>query len=313
MSEGLTIRRLDSTEYIRIFGAYHANFFNTPEFALLNRGKTGKVEWLCFYDESGIARAGLICGASGGVIEAPFSAPYAFFTLTKKLSASRWIQLAEALTQERIDYITLPPLCYGENVQKAAVALIATGWTVDYADTNYHIDLSRDPEKMLSAKARGHLRKALKSGVNVEKLNAASRSDVARAYSIIKKNRDSRGYALRMSRREVEETLRLCGGEIYVASTGDVDIASAIVYKVDNGKAQLIYWGDTREYPESCAMYALATEMTKDLKASGYAMVDLGPSSSHGVVAAGQCDFKESVGGEMSIKFRLRNPHGITR
>ena len=311
MSEGLTIHRLDSKEYIRIFGRCQTNFFNSPEFAFLNAWKTETVEWLGFYDESGIARAGLICGASGNVTEAPFSAPYSFFTLTKKLSANRWIQLAEALTQERIDYITLPPLCYGENVQKAAAALIGTGWTVEYADTNYHIDLSRDPEKMLSAKARGHLRKALKSGVNVEKLNAASHSDVDRAYSIIKRNRDSRGFALRMSGLEVEETLRLCGGQIYVASVGEQDIASAIIYTVAPGRAQLIYWGDTREHPEVCAMYALATEMTKGLKASGYKIVDLGPSSSHGIVAGGQCDFKESVGGEMSIKLRLRNPHTI--
>lgn len=309
MSQGLTIRHLGSGDYAERFGCHTANFFDSPQFALLNSGKTGKVEWLCFFDEKGSSRAGLICGTTEGITETPFSAPYAFFTLTKKLGASRWRQLAEALTEGGVDYITLPPLCYGEEVQKAAAALISAGWTVEYADTNYHIDLTRNPDTLFDSKARGHLRKAMKSGVEIVKLAPDCSTDVERAYGIIERNRESRGYPLRMSLREVTETISLCGGEIYVAHTGDMDIASAIVYKVAPDKAQLIYWGDTREYPELCGMYALAAEMTWDMKASGYKMVDLGPSSSHGTVAAGQCDFKESVGGEMSIKFRLRNPH----
>lgn len=76
-------------------------------------------------------------------------------------------------------------------------------------DLNYHVDLQRiaDYEKIIDRSARKNLHHALNVPFNLIKLNSNDHSDVARAYEVIRRNREERGFPLRMTLEQVWQTV----------------------------------------------------------------------------------------------------------
>lgn len=303
----LRIEELDAEAYSALLRSAIANVFDSVAFARLNESNAHDgVKYLAFFDEKGRARCGLIAGAENDVLKAPFSAPYAFFAGGRDMSLERWAMAVEAL-REYLDgkalRITLPPGCYGQEAVDSAVAsLLTAGAEMEYTDYNFHCPLSPgfNADGSFSPKARTHLHRALREGLRVSLTD-----DVARAYSIIAANRAQRGFPLRMTLEQVEATLRLIPGRIFIASHESSDVAAAIIYIVEKGKAQLIYWGDLREYSAIRPMNGLAAAILENLSEEGIDMLDLGPSSSQGIPALGQCAFKLSTGARLTLKHTL--------
>ena len=66
--------------------------------------------------------------------------------------------------------------------------------------------------------------------------------------------------------------------------------------------AQVIYWGNISKYNNYKSINYLAYELIKYYKKEGFDYLDIGPSSECGIPNYGLCDFKDSIGCELSVK-----------
>ena len=113
-------------------------------------------------------------------------------------AAERSLQLA----------VTLQPMVYDETQLSKWTSVLTRKMNVRCTDLNYHVDLQRiaDYEKIIDRSARKNLHHALKESFNLIKLNSNDHSDVARAYEVIRRNREERGFPLRMTLEQVWQT-----------------------------------------------------------------------------------------------------------
>lgn len=66
---------------------------------------------------------------------------------------------------------------------------------------------------------------------------------------------------------------------------------------------QVIYWGDIGEYEMKRPMNYLAYKVYEFYANKGIEVLDIGPSTEEGAPNYGLCDFKESIGCEVSMKY----------
>ena len=83
-------------------------------------------------------------------------------------------------------------------------------------------------------------------------------------------------------------------------------MAAAMINSATPDIAQAIYWGDRMMFRPLRPMNLLAAKVFEQCKALGFKAVDLGPSSECGIVSAGLCRFKQSLGCRPTSKMRFR-------
>jgi lipid II:glycine glycyltransferase (peptidoglycan interpeptide bridge formation enzyme) len=154
----------------------------------------------------------------------------------------------------------------------------------------------------LSRNARKNLNRAKTVPFEFVRLNARDDAQVARAYEVIKTNRESRGYPLRMSLDDVLRTIRIIDADFFVLTLDGVDVAAAQVFHVADGIAQVVYWGDVPGYGEMRPMNMLSYCLFEHYRNNGIKVLDIGPSTEHGEPNYGLCEFKENLGCEISLK-----------
>ena len=126
------------------------------------------------------------------------------------------------------------------------------------------------------------------------------------AYEIIRKNRELRGFPLRMSWEQLKETTKLIQADFFLVYTKHNEpIASAIIFHVADKIVQIIYWGDIAESPGTKAMNFLAYKIFEYYKNLEIKIVDIGPSTENSIPNPGLCEFKESIGCDIQTKMNL--------
>jgi hypothetical protein len=269
------------------------------------------VHYLVFNDKK--VRLGLTLGERDGRLLSPFSAPFGGFVNVGDRPIDTYHEAVALL----LDYATaqgcnveiaLPPAFYGgEEFAKTVSALSRYGQLM-WADVNYHYDLTNEEsfENRLKRNARNKWNIALKHPMVLEVLNADCDADVERAYKVIQANRQSHGYPLRMSLDAVLATRTVLEARFLVMSLDGVDIAAAQLQRVTDRVMQVVYWGDVPGYSDTRVMNRFTLEVFHFCKQCGVDFVDIGPSSEDGMPSFGLCDFKTSLGCEVSIKPRFR-------
>lgn len=298
----MQIRLTPSDDFFSIFPCAPTPY-SSKAFTALNAPKAEAVRLFTGYDENGSPRIGAILGLRQGRWLCPFSAPFGELLCAKPQSIERFYEfvteLADTLKGMPIRF-TLPPLFYGRERLTAQCGVLANLASKSYYDYNYHYDLSRAPqfELFIDRAARKNLRKARELNYRFELTN-----DIARAYEVIRLNREGRGYPLAMSFQQVADTIYTAvRANCFVLSLDGADVAAAIVFDVAPGIGQVIYWGDAPGHSESRPMNILPYFLFNHYARAGYKILDIGPSSSAGVPSAGLCRFKESLGCELSLK-----------
>ena len=109
-----------------------------------------------------------------------------------------------------------------------------------------------------------------------------------------------------MTEKEVIETAPVTGSRFMTITLGDEDVAAAMINSTTPDIAQAIYWGDRMTFRPMRPMNLLAAKVFEQCKALGFSAVDLGPSSECGIVSAGLCRFKQSLGCRPTSKRRFR-------
>lgn len=294
-------------EYSEIFSK-HTHIYNSAAFSQLNANKCEQIHYLVFKDSK--ARLGIILGEQSDLICSPFSAPFGGFEFTTEpkieyLEEALTLLIKYAQSLNKKLKLTTPPPIYGTSINAKIInALMRMGVMPQYIDLNYHYDISRfkQYETYISRNARKNLHNAQNQGFEFTQLNSNNDEDIARAYSVIKANREGRGYPLRMTLNDVINTSKIIPADFFVVSKNDIDIAAGQVFHVTDSIAQVVYWGDKPGFSEMRPMNYLSYKIFEHYNDCGTSILDIGPSTENGIPNYGLCEFKENLGCEISLK-----------
>jgi len=288
-------------------------FYNTMNFNNFNKDKAKKVRYLLFKDNK--YRFALCVGEKNNNFLIPFSAPFASFVPLKKFwKLSELYNAVSAFDEfaknENINKIlfTLPPSIYDNTfVSSLQNVLIQNGYKVKQQELNYSLKLDKEIEdykKILPSNGRKNLNIALKNK-NIKILHCKNINQKSQAYDIIAINRNFRGYPLRMTWEQVKNTIALVPHNFFILENENKAIASAIIFHITNEIAQVIYWGNIPDFSEFKPMNYLAYYLYGFYHDMNFEYLDIGPSTENGVPNFGLCDFKQSIGCDVSAKFVL--------
>lgn len=302
----MEIVELSAKEYGQIFDKpYHV--YNGVAFNQLNAPKAEQVCYLAFKDSKW--RLGLIAGINQGQLLSPFSAPFGGFqylqTDVKIAHVEESIrQLDQWATGKGLHTvkIVLPPDAYHETfIVKQFNALLRAGYQLAYADINYQFPLAGNtPLDRFWSSAKYHYRKSMACGLTFREL---SLQDLPTAYEIIAANRANKGFPLRMSLEQLQQTSNVVRMDVFAVYLAEQPIAAAIVYRVADQSAQVVYWGDLTGYSECRPMHFMANNVFTFYGSQSFRMTDTGTATEYGTPNHGLCEFKESIGCAMSNRF----------
>ncbi|MDN3676664.1 hypothetical protein QWY90_04990 [Flavobacterium paronense] len=304
----MEVIEIDSKSYAEIFSK-PSHVFNSAIFNSFNAYKCENVYYLIFKDTK--VRLGIILGLREGVLISPFSAPFGGFEYLREDIRLFQIDTAlDALKNWSKAYgfkginIVLPPFFYRENfLNKLSNSLFRAGYLYSNVNLNYQYYLSNFNDNYVSTichNTRRNLKIAFKSELFFEKINVEE-GDMA--YDIIVQNRKERGFPLNMTWKQVLETISIIPIDFFVVKKDNINIASAIIFHVADGIVQVVYWGDLPQFSDNKTMNFLAYNIFKHYKESGIKIVDVGPSTENSIPNHGLCEFKESIGCDLSPKY----------
>lgn len=254
-------------------------------------------------------RIGIVVGERGDEWFSPYSAPFGGFACAKGVTIDEIDEAVAALpayvsSARKNLGIVLAPAIYGRTfIAKCISSMFRAGFAMRYADLSYAFDFrdARPYEKRLWNMARRNLK--LASRQNFEYRMETSPDGIAACYEVIRKNREFKGYPLKMSLEAFQKTSAVVPIEFSTLYLDGTPVAAAIVYRVAANVAQLIYWGDAPGFEESRPMNMLACKVYEHYSGLGLDVLDIGPSSEDGVPNVGLCAFKESVGCVADLKY----------
>lgn len=304
----MDILRISPSEYKQIF-SNPSHVFNTVDFNELNKDKCEQIHYLVFKESK--IKLGIIMGEKDGVLKSPFSAPFGGFCSNKSVEIAFYENAVVRLKQYLVENglkakISLPPYIYGGSfISKSFSALSRCGATLAYTDLNYQYRLENFPnyEENLERSAKKNFHNSLKTNFDFIKLDSNDETQVSRAYEVIRINRESRGFPLRMPLQAVLNTIKVIKADFFVMTYEGVDVAAAQVFHVSDGICQVIYWGDVPEYANLRVMNFFTYKVFEHYYNDGLKILDIGPSTENGIPNYGLCDFKENIGCGISLKF----------
>lgn len=303
----MQVKELSPEDFSKTYRPQHV--FNSVAFATLNRDKAERLHFLSIEDSK--PRFGIILGERDNSLRSPFSAPFGGFIEHKSEGLERMEEAARLLyeyAQERgkAISITLQPLIYNETQLSKWVCVFSRLYNIRFIDLNYHFDLSRMThyEDFIDRSARKNLHHAMNEPFRLIQLDATDHSQVARAYEVIRRNREERGFPLRMTLEQVWQTAsRVIKADFFVLEHNGNDVAAAQVFHVTDGIAQVVYWGDIREYSDLRPMNFLTHALFEHYYNVGLRILDIGPSTEDGIPNYGLCQFKENIGCSVTPKY----------
>lgn len=303
----MQIKNLTPDEFASTFQAAHV--FNTVAFAQLNSDKVERMHYLSFDDPK--TCFGIVLGESNGALRSPFSAPFGGFLEKGTHGLERMEKAVDALADYAKErslrlQITLQPMVYDVTRLSMWVNVMMRKMQLHHTDLNYHFDISRMPNysSVINRSARKLLNQALRQNFCLRKLDSGNRDDVARAYNVISSNRKERGFPLRMTFEQVWQTVsRVVTADFFVLEHEGCDVAAAQIFHVADGIAQVVYWGDIRQYAKLRPMNYLAYSLFGYYADNGLRILDIGPSTEDGIPNYGLCEFKESIGCSVTMKY----------
>ena len=301
---------LDSDEYAKVFTNPHACFLRT-DFNLLNADKADAVRFFAFTSESKDSgyRLGFVVGERGNEWDSPYSAPFGGFACAKGVATDEIDEAIGALpafvsANKKKLYLTFPPVFYNQNfLTKCISSLFRAGFALHYVDINHALDFTdaKPYEKRLWNMAKRNLKQAL--NLPYEFREEKTPEGKAACYEVIRKNREYRGYPLKMTLEALEKTSKIIPINYYTLNLNGAPAASAVVYRVALKISQVIYWGDDPGFEESRPMNVLAFKLFELYKSLGMDYLDIGISTEYGIPNVGLCAFKEGVGCSAELKY----------
>ncbi len=286
---------------------YH--IFASADFNELNADKCEEIFYLIFKDKK--VRLGIIGGIKENSFYSPFSAPFGGFSFIKQDIRLQYLEEAIFLLEEwskskklKGIHITLPPFIYNESfISKMTNSFFLKGYKTKHLDLNYSFELKNlnsDYASLLWRNARKNLNRSLKQDF-IFKI-CKSTEEKSAAYKVILRNREAKGFPLRMTWEQVQKTTELIPADFFLLYNDGEKIASAMVFHISPQIVQVVYWGDLPEYSYLKTMNYLSFKIFEYYKSTEIEIVDIGPSTENSIPNYGLCEFKESIGCDISTK-----------
>lgn len=306
----MEIIEISPKEYNNIFPSpYH--IYNSVQFNELNIKKCDTIKYLILKDNK--IRFGLITGLKKKCLSSPFSAPFGGFSFKDDQVQIQKIEesldeLENYLKKNKISKIniTLPPLLYNQSfLSKVINCLSNKGFSNQYIDLNYYFNTNKFDNNYLNQIVWRNARKNfnIASKNNFEFKKNQDNKSLKLAYEVIKQNRIVRGFPLRMTYEQVLKTTSIIQCDSFLLSLENKLVASAIVFHITKDIVQVIYWGDLPDFYTHKTMNFLSYKIFEYYKKEGIKIVDIGPSTEKGIPNYGLCEFKESIGCDISPKY----------
>jgi hypothetical protein len=309
----MEIVELTEKEYSSLVGK-NVPVYNKPEFLNTNADKVDRIHYLSGKDKK--HRVLLAIGEKDGEWRAPFSAPFSNIILLRDDISIKhiwdFVKSLIAYVKEqggKLINFYLPADIYGA-CQNARIynALLGNGFHVVFQDVNYSFNLTSfdmdSYEQLIDTNARRNLRIAMES--NDIFVRCETDSEKEEAFDVIKANRESKGYPLRMTKEKLMETIKVVDHDFFLVKHEGRTLASAVVYKIKPKVAHLLYWGDIPDVGEFKSINFISYNLIKYYKNLGFDILDIGISTVDGIPNTGLCDFKESIGCIPSSKVRFQ-------
>ena len=286
------------------------SIFNSVKFIELNKLKVDQVFYLIFKDTK--VRLGIALGCRGFDLYSPFSAPYGGFIYNNDDCKAKIVDVAIGLLDDWIVkkgfrklYIGLPAMHYNPTfISRIVNGLHNYNYKVDNYDVNHHFQI---PDKFgdsyiskLPSNARNKLKNAFKENLKFHKVN---QHEAKRAYDIIVINRLYKHKPLRLTLEQILEVSTITKIDFFVVEKNENDVASAIVFGINKEIVQVVYWGDNPQYVELKAMNFLAFKIFEYYAENGIKTIEIGISTENSIPNYGLCEFKESIGCSLSLKY----------
>jgi hypothetical protein len=284
------------------------HIFNAATFNAVNEYKCERVFYLLFKDSK--IRLGIIFGLRDHKLVSPFSAPFGGFEAAsddirlQQIDAALVALEAWAKTKKTQGIrIVPPPAFYASDFSnKMHNCLFRAGYQSNNIELNYHFPtdiLDANYETAIWYNARKNLKRAIQFQLSLEKLDSGKEKE---AYDVIAQNRKERGFPLRMTWEQVQESMTVISADFFVVKKEQTNIGAALVFHVAKGIVQVIYWGDLPEFSECKTMNFLSFTLFQYYKNQGIQIIDIGPSTEDSIPNYGLCEFKESIGCAISTK-----------
>lgn len=287
--------------------------FGDAGFNSLNSFKAEEVFYLLFRE--GKIRLGLIVGRQNDVVKSPFSAPFGGFSFVSEKIRLQYIEEAIKLLSEWANSrdisaieIILPPLFYNYSfISKQINCFHRAGYIFSAIDLNFSCDVfgNKKPyQEQLWRNSRKNLRIAFEA--NLSFIRVTDETEKRISYEIISKNRAHRGFPLRMTWDQIQDTEILIPIDYFLVKDFHGNpIAAAIVFHVTDRIVQVVYWGDLPGHTEVKPMNFLASGLYEHYEDLNIEYLDIGPSTENSLPNYGLCEFKESLGCTLYPKYTM--------
>ena len=295
----MIVRTVSAGEYYEAFPKSH-NAFTSKAFVDVTPYPSGAVRFFIGYSDDFHPCLGLVAAYRDGEWHAPYSAPFTAPDYTAPPGLEDIYDFISELTDtlSATLHITLPPDYYDTRSLPAMTGILGNYARSKTFDFNHYFPTSAFGSYLdnLENTARDRLRRALDSGFTIQLTD-----DIHRVCEVIRIHRETSSYPPAIPEDQVQATIDAIGGEMFVLSHENTDVASAIVLHVAEGIAKVLYLGETPGNADLRPLNLLVYHIFGHYAASGIGIVDMGTSSTAGIPNIRQCRFKESVGCRIAL------------
>jgi hypothetical protein len=202
--------------------------------------------------------------------------------------------------------IHLPPLSNAYfNVSEQYYFLVRNSFIIKKSDLSYVINVDdHDFEAKIDYANLKRLKRLRRELVFSRPLDI---SNLELVYSVIKSNRQSRGYELSLNYEDVKTQIQcLCKHILFGVFSGDHIIASAICVHLTSDVLYVMYWGELAEFKSLSPIIILAECIYNYSRENNIKFIDIGTSTINTQANAGLMKFKFDLGFKPHLKFVMR-------
>lgn len=229
-----------------------------------------------------------------------------FFPIDKKsVDKGEFLELVEMFTSDfysgsKIKW-KLPPQYFSPEVFLVQNEFSFPGDIGEIVDLNQHIIVSDWDIRTMSKGNQKKLRQSISANLT---LKTATTDDISKCYDVLYQNRQAIGTRVTMKLSEVQDALKNFPSiyQIKYLELRDEVAAMCLTVNIAPEVRYVLYWADNLSFRSYSPITLLCERLVEQSLADGIHFLDLGISSSDGLINEGLHRFKQNLGAITSAK-----------